>query len=244
MHAFRRFPPALIAMASSALLAAATLPALAQPGPPMQPGQPMQPGAMQPGAMPPNAAPQDRRDAGPTLDALMAWERQDLGVRPETQLHAGEMHGPTPNQLPGGQVITTKGLLPLLRGGQMPVRVYDVLGGQAALPGAVPAAFAAQPGSFDDATQARLAELLRQTTGNRRDTVLVFYCAGPQCWMSYNAALRAVRLGYTNVAWYRGGLEAWQHAGLSFAPAPQAMERTGGGAYAPMGGLPPLPTSR
>ncbi len=232
MRVFRRFPPALLALAASALLAAAAAPAAAQPGPPMSPG----------------GSAEARRDAGPSLDALMAWERQDLGVRPETQLHAGEMHGPTPNQLPGGQVITTKGLLPLLRGGQMPVRVYDVLGGQAALPGAVPAAFAAQPGSFDDATQARLAELLRQTTGNRRDTVLVFYCAGPQCWMSYNAALRAVRLGYTNVAWYRGGLEAWQHAGLSFAPAPQAMDRSGGGGgggtLALMSGLPPLPTSR
>jgi len=236
MRVFRRFPPALLALAASALLAAAAAPAAAQPGPPMPPG-----------AMSPGTAPDARRDAGPSLDALMAWERQDLGVRPEAQLHTGEMHGPTPNQLPGGQVITTKGLLPLLRGGQVPVRVYDVLGGQAALPGAVPAAFAAQPGSFDDATQARLAELLRQTTGNRRDTVLVFYCAGPQCWMSYNAALRAVRLGYSNVAWYRGGLEAWQHAGLSFATAPQAMDRSGGGGggtRVPMSGLPPLPTSR
>jgi rhodanese-related sulfurtransferase len=35
--------------------------------------------------------------------------------------------------------------------------------------------------------------------------------------MSYNAALRAVNLGYTQVFWYRGGIEAWQLAGLQVA---------------------------
>ena len=32
--------------------------------------------------------------------------------------------------------------------------------------------------------------------------------------MSYNASLRAINLGYTNVLWYRGGIEAWKQAGL------------------------------
>jgi 3-mercaptopyruvate sulfurtransferase SseA len=39
--------------------------------------------------------------------------------------------------------------------------------------------------------------------------------------MSYNAALRAINLGYTNVLWYRGGIEAWQQAGLPVQPAQQ-----------------------
>jgi hypothetical protein len=30
------------------------------------------------------------------------------------------------------------------------------------------------------------------------------------CWMSYNAALRAIHLGFRQVYWYRGGIEAWQ----------------------------------
>ena len=29
-----------------------------------------------------------------------------------------------------------------------------------------------------------------------------------------NAALRAINLGYKQVLWYRGGIEAWQKAGL------------------------------
>jgi rhodanese-related sulfurtransferase len=43
---------------------------------------------------------------------------------------------------------------------------------------------------------------------------VVFYCVGSQSWHSVNAAMRAVRAGYTNVMWYRGGIQAWQAAGL------------------------------
>lgn len=150
------------------------------------------------------------------LDLLMAWERQDMGVRPSRELHQGAFHGPTPNQIPGGQVITTQGLVPLLQQG-IAVQVFDVLGGQQGLPNAIPAAWAAQTGSFDDETQQQLAQMLRQATRGRTDMPLVFYCGGPQCWMSYNAALRAIQLGYRNVLWYRGGLEAWQRAGLQVA---------------------------
>lgn len=176
----------------------------------------------------PDAAPQARvgtkpsgssSNAGSSLDELMAWERQDMGVRAPQGLHAGAMHGPTPNQIAGGQVITTKGLLPLLRQREMPVHVIDVLGDARSLPRAVPAAWAAQAGSFDDETQQQLAQMLRQLTRGSNDTPLVFYCAGPECWMSYNAAVRAIRLGYRNVVWYRGGLEAWQRAGLPLAQA-------------------------
>jgi rhodanese-related sulfurtransferase len=42
---------------------------------------------------------------------------------------------------------------------------------------------------------------------------VAFFCAGPRCWLSYNAALRAVRLGYRRVLWYRGGIEAWGAGG-------------------------------
>ncbi|MBP8297058.1 MAG: hypothetical protein KAX84_13170 [Burkholderiales bacterium] len=157
---------------------------------------------------------------GDTLDALMAWERQDMGVRPTRELHSGAMHGPTPNQIPGGQVITTKGLLPLLQQG-IPVHVFDVLGTSQTLPNAIPAARAAEPGSFDDQTQQEFARMLEQVTRGNTAAPLVFYCQGPQCWMSYNAALRAIALGYRNVLWYRGGMEAWNQAGQPLAAAPR-----------------------
>ena len=91
------------------------------------------------------------------LDQLAAFERQDMGVRPTDRLHSGPMHAPTPNEIPGGQVITTKGLLPLLQGkaGVAPI-VFDVLGGPQGLPNAIPAAVAAQPGGLQRSAPAAI----------------------------------------------------------------------------------------
>lgn len=182
-------------------------------------------------------APGRPEGGGASLDQLSAWERQDKGVATPKGLHQGAFHGPTPNQLPGGQVITTKGLLPLLKQG-LPVQVFDVLGGAESLPNAIPAAWAAQTGSFDDSTQQQLSQMLRQVTRGQADVPLVFYCQSPDCWMSYNAAVRAVRLGYRNVLWYRGGIEAWMRAGLPLARAGAAMQAPAG-AGQPPGARPP-----
>src|SRR5215467_2059199 len=148
------------------------------------------------------------------LDELMQMERQDFGVPPTAQLHDGAMHGPTPASIPGGQVITTKGLVGLIQGRQAPFVLFDVLGQPEALPNAVPAAWLAQSGSFDDAVQQQAGQMLERLTQGRKDVVLVFYCLSPECCMSYNGALRAIHAGYTNVLWYRGGIEAWKTAGL------------------------------
>jgi len=54
---------------------------------------------------------------------------------------------------------------------------------------------------------------LQQATGDRHDRMLVFYCLA-SCWMSWNAAKRALELGYTNVAWYPEGTDGWADQGL------------------------------
>ena len=41
---------------------------------------------------------------------------------------------------------------------------------------------------------------------------MVFYCES-ECWMSWNAARRALEWGYGNVHWYPGGTDAWQATG-------------------------------
>jgi rhodanese-related sulfurtransferase len=148
------------------------------------------------------------------LDALMQLERQDYGVPPTPQLHAGPLHGPTPATIPGGQVITTKGLVALLRGGQVPALVLDVLGGAEIIQGAQYAVPASQAGTFNDQTQQQFGQFLQQATNGNKQYPIVTYCLSTQCWMSYNAALRAINLGYTNVLWYRGGIEAWKQAGM------------------------------
>ncbi len=179
-------------------------------------------GGQKPPSPPPAAAPAPR-PAAPAgtaeLDAQMAAERQDFGVAATSRLHAGAMHGPTPTSIPGGQVITTRGLVELLKGEQVRALVFDILGGQEMLPGATLAVPAAQAGSFTDRTQQEFGQFLQQMTQGNKETPLVFYCLSTHCWMSYNASLRAINMGYRNVLWYRGGIEAWKAAGQAVVPA-------------------------
>jgi rhodanese-related sulfurtransferase len=110
--------------------------------------------------------------------------------------------------------------------------ILDVLGAPQQLPDAQSAVPAPQAGSFSDQTQQQFGQFRQQATGGNKQVPIVLYCQGPQCWMSYNAALRAINLGYKNVLWYRGGLEAWQRAGLQFAGGGQGMTPPQGGGYA------------
>lgn len=54
--------------------------------------------------------------------------------------------------------------------------------------------------------------LLRVTVGDKGRRLL-FYCLA-DCWMSWNAAKRAVSWGYTDVYWYPDGTDGWADAGL------------------------------
>lgn len=181
-----------------------------QPGLGGQPGY----GQQSPYGQPPQYGQGPGPGGMPDLERLGQAERQDFGVPPQRELHAGAPHGPTPSQIPGGQVITTKGLVELVQTQGMQTLIFDVLGGPQTLPGAMPAVAAAQPGSYQDQFQQQFAAYLQQASGGNNEMPMVFYCLNPQCWMSYNAALRAINLGYRNVLWYRGGIEAWQQAGL------------------------------
>lgn len=51
-------------------------------------------------------------------------------------------------------------------------------------------------------------------------TALVFACNGAECWKSYKASHAAVKAGYTNVHWFRGGIPEWRAAKLQVASAP------------------------
>jgi PQQ-dependent catabolism-associated CXXCW motif protein len=174
------------------------------------------------GQMPMGQHPTAQQPMGQMPAATM--EMQDWGVAPIQQLHTGAPHSPTPVSIPGARVVTTQELAAAMSGGQRPL-LFDVLGGQAheTLPGAywLPSAGGGQ--GFDDRIQQAMQQMLQQGTGGNRAAPLVFFCLGPECWLSYNAALRAVKLGYTNVAWYRGGLEAWAQNRLPMQPTTQPL---------------------
>ena len=69
---------------------------------------------------------------------------------------------------------------------------------------------------------------LQQASGGDRGRMLVFYCLA-SCWMSWNAAKRALAIGYRNVAWYPEGTDGWAAADLPLearrpVPRPVASE--------------------
>jgi PQQ-dependent catabolism-associated CXXCW motif protein len=69
---------------------------------------------------------------------------------------------------------------------------------------------------------------LQQATEGNRNRAVVFYCLA-NCWMSWNAAKRAVALGYTHVAWYPDGTDGWAEHNLPMEmrtpmPRPQTAE--------------------
>jgi rhodanese-related sulfurtransferase len=204
-----------------ALVAALAAPLTAQDsfGGQAQPQQPPQQGGYS--ASPYGPAPAGNPAGTADLDKLMAVERQDFGVKATSELHTGPMHAPTPNSIPGGQVITTKGLVALLGNQQLGAKLFDILGGPEIIPGAVPAVPAAQAGSFSDRTQQEFGQYLQQVTQGNKQTPLVFYCLSSHCWMSYNASLRAINMGFQNVLWYRGGIEAWKAGGQQTQQAGQ-----------------------
>jgi PQQ-dependent catabolism-associated CXXCW motif protein len=150
-----------------------------------------------------------------------AGEDADFGVPAQSMLRHGELHAPTPRAIPGGGTILTAALRERLRGAadERPL-LFDVLGGEPhhSLPGAIWLPGAGRGESFEDAVQAQLGRLLQAATKGSFERPLVFFCQGPHCWLSYNAALRALRLGYREVHWYRGGIEAWLAAGEALAP--------------------------
>lgn len=149
-------------------------------------------------------------------------ERRDFGVAPASDLHASEMHAPTPASIPGGRLLTTRELVDLLQDERTPYVVFDVLGADQALPGAVQAAWMALPGSYGDAVQRRLVRVLERVTRGYPDVALVFYCLSPECWKSYNAALRDSR------GLFQGALVPGRHRGVDAGRAADRGQRAGG----------------
>lgn len=68
-------------------------------------------------------------------------------------------------------------------------------------------------GALAPGTEDYLRRGLERASRGNRSTLLVFYCLA-DCWMSWNAAKRALTYGYTNVAWYPDGTDGWGRANL------------------------------
>jgi PQQ-dependent catabolism-associated CXXCW motif protein len=68
-------------------------------------------------------------------------------------------------------------------------------------------------GTLAAATEDYLEQGLARASGGDKAKLLVVYCQA-SCWMSWNAAKRALTYGYSNVAWYPEGTDFWEAAKL------------------------------
>ncbi|OGA29296.1 MAG: hypothetical protein A3I65_09130 [Betaproteobacteria bacterium RIFCSPLOWO2_02_FULL_68_150] len=161
--------------------------------------------------------------AGALLAAATAGANEDVdfGIAPIATLRLADLSAPTPREVPGAKTMRAAELRDRLRAteAERPL-LFDVLGGEQhdSLPGAIWLPGAGRGNSYDDAVQAQLARLLQAATKGEAGRAMVFFCQGTRCWLSYNAALRAAALGYREVYWYRGGIEAWLAQGETLAP--------------------------
>lgn len=127
----------------------------------------------------------------------------------------------TPRQLPGAKVVDAAAVAELMRAGATYIDTRTEAEFKA---GHVPQArlvpyveksakdtdFDARLDSFD------LAKLPRD-----KSAPVIFACNGAECWKSYKASLAAVKAGYRQVHWFRGGFPEWRSASRQVASATQ-----------------------
>jgi PQQ-dependent catabolism-associated CXXCW motif protein len=72
-------------------------------------------------------------------------------------------------------------------------------------------------GELHPSMEAYFEEGLARASHGDKKAALVFYCLA-DCWQSWNAAKRAVSLGYSNVIWYPEGTTGWEAQGYPLEP--------------------------
>jgi sulfur-oxidizing protein SoxY len=151
----------------------------------------------------------------------------------------GPVNAPVPRTLSGGTVIRANDLAALLK--QRRAVVVDVSGSpqrpeklapqavwmpppHPVIPGSLWVA-GAGAGAIDANTDTLYRQRLAEATSHDLDHPVVVYCH-ERCWLSWNAAKRAIRYGYRKVYWFPDGIEGWRAAGFETATvaAPAAAE--------------------
>lgn len=120
----------------------------------------------------------------------------------------------TPTTLKGGKIIDAVGAKALVDQGKAAIfdmrRAMNFEKGH--LKGAISLPYEQKSAKVEnfDASVDKL-DLSKLPAG--KSTPLLFYSDGPTGWKSYKAAVIAIRNGYTNVNWFRGGSAEWSSKG-------------------------------
>ena len=138
-----------------------------------------------------------------------AEEDADFGVAPESMLHT-DLVARTPTSVPGAMTIRTAELVSLLS--RLKPIIIDVAldSWGRSIPDAVGLQGTGHGASFSEKVQNRFSRKMQTLTKGDLSAPIVVFCVNSERFTGYNLALRLVALGYTQVYWYRGGVEAWQ----------------------------------
>jgi hypothetical protein len=153
------------------------------------------------------------KDLGPRPTGTYADETKSFGVDPPNE-PVKEVNGPTPTVIPGGKVLTTAQLWEAIANKSLgTIVLVDVSSEQH--PTTIPSANrlpTAGQGTMDEQARKAFWEALKKLSGNNWDISIVFFGRDAKDWEGYNAALRAIDIGFARVYWYRGGIAAWTAA--------------------------------
>ncbi|WP_246148358.1 rhodanese-like domain-containing protein [Skermanella pratensis] len=142
-----------------------------------------------------------------------------------------DYRAPTPDSVPGAATVGTERVQAMAKSGEaVLIDVYPAPPRPAMLPpdavwmpktrGTIPGAVWLPNvgyGVLADDMDRYFRDSLERLTQGDRGRPIVFFCE-PECWMSWNAALRAVRYGYGAVQYYPEGAGGWAAAGLPLEP--------------------------
>lgn len=133
---------------------------------------------------------------------------------------------PVPASLSGAEVVSNDGVMALHKAGQMifidvlprPPKPKELAADvvwrprkRSNIPGSVwlpNVGF----GALNPETESYFRDNLARLTENDKAAPILIYCMA-DCWMSWNAAKRALSYGYSKVYWYPDGTDGWQGLG-------------------------------
>jgi TolB-like protein len=162
--------------------------------------------------------------SGPFMALLAdhASEDADTGLPMTEGVRSAKLIGRTPMGAPGVSTIKTSELRAMIGDGQggasgeLPLLLSTNCSRclRVTIPGTnfVPDAY--RNGVLDDAKRQDLKVLVDRLLHDDRTRRVITYSWNAGFWDARNLAIELVALGYPNVSWYRGGLEAWDVAGL------------------------------
>jgi adenylate cyclase len=165
-----------------------------------------------------------REVGGPFIALLLDHVSEDVdkGLPMTEGVRSTNLIDWTPTGAPGVSTIKTSELRSLIGGregsanGDLPLLLStncsDCL--RIAIPGTnfVPSAY--RDGVLDDSKRQALKVLVDRLLHGDRTRRVITSSWNAAFWDARNLAIELVALGYPNVSWYRGGLEAWDVAGL------------------------------